>query len=490
MRSCVIVLWGVLFFSLFVPLLCSSINQKYLIYTVNENEGFNLRRDVYVRVANLIRVLRDSSQYPLNDLNGANFRNYDWTLVLPPWSQTFHWRRQNSSVYRAQPWSAFFNVEFLNLFVPVIEYDEFLQQAAVGARKAPLDVAFLVKQFDLEQTQRGIRLETPKVLSDANGYAHFMCEGDQIISNIMRTPDNVMYVYFDTATNESALVTNAFYCLHGALYAVELAGFLSRYIEEHPETTFICIGEAENLINGVWSEWSQQYWTARRSMVFARRLISLGDNFRRAVLNSEDNKDRTVPPPSWLYQPWPRSPARGGPYLGLHWRRGDFPHSSSPLTVATQTLQAIQRRAEEVRLPTGQTLPIFLATDADSEDIIQLEQLLSPHKVYRFTPEVSKNNILLPGDLAIIDQWICAHARLFVGSVPSTFTFRIAEEREIMNFPAALTFNSLCPNEDADVVMLEDRRVPSECEGLTPWSIVLEPRYTINTSTTLVKTEL
>lgn len=80
----------------------------------------------------LCRVLRDSSQYPLNDPNGANFRNYDWILVLPPWSQTLHWRRQSSSVYRAQPWSAFFNVESLNLFIPVIEFDEFLQMGKVS----------------------------------------------------------------------------------------------------------------------------------------------------------------------------------------------------------------------------------------------------------------------------------------------------------------------------------------------------------------------
>ncbi|KAH9283151.1 GDP-fucose protein O-fucosyltransferase 2 [Echinococcus granulosus] len=489
MRSYVIVLWNILFLAPHVLSLRSTLKPKYLIYTVNENEGFNLRRDVYVRVANLIRVLRDSSQYPLNDLN-RNFSNYNWTLVLPPWGQTFHWRQQNSSVHRAQPWSTFFNVESLKLLIPVIEYDEFLQQATADAKKPSLDVAFLVKQFDLSQTQRGIRLETPKAVSDANGYTNFMCDDDQIISNIGWTPDNVTHVYFDTATNESALVTDALHCLHGALYAVELAGFLSFYIEEHPETSFIYIGEAENLISGVWSEWSEQYWTARRSMEFAHHLISLGDTFRRAVLNSEDDEDRTVPPPSWLYQPWPRSPARGGPYLGLHWRRGDFPHSTSPLTAAMQTLQAIQRRAEEMRLPAGQTLPIFLATDADSEDIIQLEQLLSPHKVYRFTPEMSMDDNLLPGELAIIDQWICAHARLFVGSVPSTFTFRIAEEREIMSFPAAFTFNSLCPVEGADVVMLEDQRVPSECEGLTPWSIVLEPRYTINISTTLIKTEL
>ena len=107
---------------------------------------------------------------------------------------------------------------------------------------------------------------------------------------------------------------------------------------------------------------------ARRSMEFAPHLTSLGDAFRRDVLNSTDLGDRTVPPPSWLHQPWPLSPALGGMYVCFHWRRGDFPHSPSPQTAARQALQAIQRSEALLQLESDdQPLNIYLATDAELE---------------------------------------------------------------------------------------------------------------------------
>ena len=36
---------------------CVSIENKYLIYNVNELEGFSLKRDVYCRIANIIKHL-------------------------------------------------------------------------------------------------------------------------------------------------------------------------------------------------------------------------------------------------------------------------------------------------------------------------------------------------------------------------------------------------------------------------------------------------
>uniref|UniRef100_A0A5K3FR73 GDP-fucose protein O-fucosyltransferase 2 n=1 Tax=Mesocestoides corti TaxID=53468 RepID=A0A5K3FR73_MESCO len=271
----------------------------------------------------------------------------------------------------------------------------------------------------------------------------------------------------------SSIVTRDLYCLHGVLHAVELAGFLFRYIDEHPETKSIYIGAAENLINGVWSEWSQEYWTVRRSMVFAKHLVDIGDAFRKDVLGSEDEPDRTLRPPSWLHHPWPLSPALGGPYAAVHWRRGDFPESPSVHTAVNQTRQAIRKFQLD-----DQVSAVYLATDAENEDFLLFKQLLSPWAVYRFAPERTD---LVPGELAVIDQWICAHARLFVGSSPSTFTFRIVEEREIMGFHPSSTYNAFCAVPGSDVVMYDDWRKRTDCEGLTPWSIVPEPLYTIHT---------
>uniref|UniRef100_A0A915NS61 Uncharacterized protein n=1 Tax=Meloidogyne floridensis TaxID=298350 RepID=A0A915NS61_9BILA len=35
------------------------VNERFLLYSVNRGEGFNLRRDVYMRVANVVRQLRE-----------------------------------------------------------------------------------------------------------------------------------------------------------------------------------------------------------------------------------------------------------------------------------------------------------------------------------------------------------------------------------------------------------------------------------------------
>ncbi len=39
---------------------CSSQAPNYLLYSVNLGEGFNLRRDVHMRAATLVKELRDS----------------------------------------------------------------------------------------------------------------------------------------------------------------------------------------------------------------------------------------------------------------------------------------------------------------------------------------------------------------------------------------------------------------------------------------------
>ena len=83
--------------------------KKYLIYDANPGEGFNLRRDVYMRAANLVRSLRESEP---------------WILVLPPWPRLPHWH--SSFEQENIPWRMFFDLDSLNEHVPCIEYEDFL----------------------------------------------------------------------------------------------------------------------------------------------------------------------------------------------------------------------------------------------------------------------------------------------------------------------------------------------------------------------------
>ena len=72
---------------------------RFLIYDVNSGEGFNLRRDVYIRAANLVKFMND--------------RGEDWVLVLPPWRHLYHWKSDGVK-QEALPWREFFDVQSMS----------------------------------------------------------------------------------------------------------------------------------------------------------------------------------------------------------------------------------------------------------------------------------------------------------------------------------------------------------------------------------------
>lgn len=95
---------------------------RYLLYDVNPPEGFNLRRDVYIRIASLLKTL---------------LKTEEWVLVLPPWGRLYHW--QSPDIHQVRiPWSDFFDLPSLNRNIPVIEYEQFIAGEAVfGVTPAP-----------------------------------------------------------------------------------------------------------------------------------------------------------------------------------------------------------------------------------------------------------------------------------------------------------------------------------------------------------------
>ncbi len=78
-------------------------------------------------------------------------------------------------------------------------------------------------------------------------------------------------------------------------------------------------------------------------------------------------------------------------------------------------------------------------------EINELKLLISEYSLVYYRPN-SLNELYeyKDGGIAIIDQLICSHARYFIGTYESTFSFRIQEEREILGFDVASTFNRFC----------------------------------------------
>lgn len=86
---------------------------RYLFYDVNPPEGFNLRRDVYMRFAVLVHKMSKSKDPALNTFK----------LVLPPWSHLVHWKYNETPEHI--PWGLYFDIDSLQLFAPVVEMHEF-----------------------------------------------------------------------------------------------------------------------------------------------------------------------------------------------------------------------------------------------------------------------------------------------------------------------------------------------------------------------------
>ena len=102
---------------------------------------------------------------------------------------------------------------------------------------------------------------------------------------------------------------------------------------------------------------------------------------------------------------------------------------------------------------------LFVATDASEKELKVLIDNTPGVRVVRYRPSEAELRDYRDGGVAIIDQIVCSHARYFIGTRESTFTFRIQEEREMMGFREEDTFDMLC------------RDGEEECEGGTQWKI-------------------
>ena len=158
-----------------------------------------------------------------------------------------------------------------------------------------------------------------------------------------------------------------------------------------------------------------------------------------------------------------RGQAIGGPYLGIHLRRRDY------IKARPGRVPSLEHAAQQVcyHLHRLNLSFVFMATDADEDEIDQLRNHayqicnISTNNLYTYRPNEKILQEILDGGKAIVDQWICAHARYFIGSYESTFSFRIQEDREIFGFEQESTFNRLCGDDEGIA-----------CEKSTIWPIV------------------
>ncbi|KFD57727.1 hypothetical protein M514_01397 [Trichuris suis] len=369
--------------------------RRYLLYEVNPGEGFNLRRDVYMRIASVVRGLRK--------------RGHNFILVLPPWGASIHWQSSELGFQEKIPWKLWFDIDSLKRFVPKLEAQQsiqfyfsntFTKGLLIGRKSTSIDLA-----YNITITKR----------RQAIGSSGF---GDTT-----------------TFTRET---------------------FHAYPSKAMPEQLSVMIDRAEVMLHDNFG--GKDYWDCRKSMRYSAELRAVADEYRAKELNSDDVSDGTSMDDDWTKMKVRPGQAKGGPYMAVHLRRRDFvTHRRNNTPTIQSAIGQIAAKAKENSLDV-----VFIATDGNKEEIRSLFDGLSSLGLIpkRFVPNRETLHTFLDGGISIIDQWICAHARYFLGSSESTFSLRIYDDREILGFDSSTTFNSFCGTDQQD------------CEQPAQWKLV------------------
>ncbi|KAM9287503.1 LOW QUALITY PROTEIN: GDP-fucose protein O-fucosyltransferase 2-like [Morus bassanus] len=395
-----------------LPAAAAASRTRYLLYDVNPPEGFNLRRDVYIRIASLLKTLLKSE---------------NWVLVLPPWGRLYHWQSPDILQVRI-PWSEFFDIPSLNKNIPVIEYEQFLAESG-----GP----FIEQIYVLQGYAEGWKEGTWEEKIDER----------PCIDQLLYSKDKHEYYRGWFWGYEETRGLNV-----SCLSVQGSASIVAPILLKNTSAQSVMLDRAENLLHDHYG--GKDYWNTRRSMVFAKHLRVVGDEFRNNYLQSTDEADRTHYKEDWTQMKVKMGTALGGPYLGVHLRRKDF------IWGHREDVPSLQGAVKKIHslLEMHQLEKVFVATDAVEEEIELLKKLLP--EMVRFEPSWEELELYKDGGLAVIDQWICAHARYFIGTSVSTFSFRIHEEREILGFDPKTTYNRFCGEKEKN------------CEQPTHWKIV------------------
>ncbi|MBZ3873026.1 GDP-fucose protein O-fucosyltransferase 2 [Sciurus carolinensis] len=210
--------------------------------------------------------------------------------------------------------------------------------------------------------------------------------------------------------------------------------------DKHEYYRSVMLDRAENFLHDQYG--GKDYWDTRRSMVFAKHLRVVGDTFRSRYLNSTDAADKIPFEEDWTKMKVEPGSSLGGPYLAVHLRRKDF------IWGHRQDVPSLEGAVRKIRslMKTHRLHRVFVATDAIRTEFEELKKLLP--RMVAFEPSWEELELYKDGGVAIIDQWICSHARFFIGTSVSTFSFRIHEEREILGLDPRTTYNRFCGDQE------------------------------------------
>lgn len=229
---------------------CDTLDDKKLIfYDVNPPEGFNLRRDVYMRFAIMLAEAHKRE------------KRTNYQLVLPPWYGLYHW----TTARVQKDWGSFFDLNSLKSYAPVLEMYEVLTKTP----KLSIDRLYVLQNY--EDAFEGGVFEEKWELSEND--CHY--DGFWGYSNI--TAKEKICVRFQGKISKLWELTTL-----------------------HPSDTKIMFVHGEIPLHDTYG--TRSYWDCRKSMKFNKNLIDIATKYISENFECNSEKCSTYVSIHWRRQ--------------------------------------------------------------------------------------------------------------------------------------------------------------------------------------------
>lgn len=216
----------------------TSSDKKWLFYDVNPPEGFNLRRDVYMRFA--ILLSNEQKQGKLKEFG----------LVLPPWYKLYHWKTTKKR--EPIPWGIFFDIESLKSFAPVVELYEIFEKSL--QKQLIIDTIYVLQNYD-NPFENGLFEDKWEVQEECPYVPQYWGYG-----NI--TANEIICVKFQGKIS-----------------------MLPELFQLHRNDKFIMVAHGEIPLHDNYGD--RKYWKCRKSMKFNKKLTEIAFNYIKEKLNCD-----------------------------------------------------------------------------------------------------------------------------------------------------------------------------------------------------------
>ncbi|CAG9480375.1 GDP-fucose protein O-fucosyltransferase 2, putative [Plasmodium vivax] len=346
--------------------------KKYVLYDVHIGEGFNLQKEVLYRVALAVYYLNQEE------------RTHVHYLVLPPWCYVTHWGRERTNA--RIKWSIFFNLKALQNVIPVMEYAEYEGQFGPHT-----DYILSYRHIIGEWPKRGDKKSFQVLKLDK-----CQVKGYKLKKNLRKNCDHKYSVeYSGKCTNVKGKKME---CLEFFFITSHFVSSTLLDIFQY-DADSVLIKHGSNILVAFMNELVDA--NLEDVLPYSEDLINEGDQFVEKNFKSSKN------------------------YISCHLRYTDFRKIStydvSPVGISLLKLLYIMFLRKS-------TL-IFVSTDEKKEVKKVIDSQFPQFKHFFFFYE---NEKLHTGQVAIVDQWICARSGTFVGNIFSRFSMHIKWERSLI----------------------------------------------------------